>query len=207
MHSKFIAAYGDGQTHRPYPGCYRLIVKQKQDHDVIELLKNGLTPYYLHIKFVHVFFVMIWGWSTAVAYTWYVRGAFLRWQRNPTDETAIRRRNWVIEQFDKGVVLEHIAFPIILITGPLLYALGPWNLTFTWLALKLAIVIFIFVPMEIIDYWLSHFGGNKLRLKARQEHERYEHYVQLHWRFLKASTPIVSIFVPLVIFLAITKPL
>lgn len=173
---------------------------------MIELLRELLGPYYLYVKFIHVFFVMIWSWSTAVAYTWYVKGAFLRWEKNPEDPTVIQRRNWAIEQFDKGVVLEHVAFPIILITGPLLYAIGPWNLDFKWLVAKLLIVLLIFIPLEIIDYWLSHFGGNKLRLKSRNETEKYERAIHQHWRFLKASTPIITIFVPATIFLAITKP-
>lgn len=173
---------------------------------MLDLLREGLAPYYLYIKFVHVFFVMIWSWSTAVAYSCYVKGAFVRWQNNPEDEMAIQRRNWTIEQFDKGVVLEHIAFPIILITGPLLYVIGSWNLSFGWLATKLAIVILVFIPMELCDYWLSHFGGNKEKLRKRNLPEKYERAIQLHWLFLKVSTPLIITFMPLVIFLAITKP-
>lgn len=174
---------------------------------MLETMQNALAPYYVYIKFVHVFFVMIWAWSTAVAYTWYVKGAFLRWEKNPNDPTVIQRRNWAIEQFDKGVVMEHVAFPVILITGPLLYLIGPWTLDFTWLLIKLTVVVFVFVPMEIADYWLSHFGGNKIKLKNNQQMEKYERAIQQHWKFLKVSTPVVTFFVPAVIFLAIVKPM
>lgn len=173
---------------------------------MLDTMREVLGPFYLYIKFVHVFFVMIWGWSTAVAYSWYVKGAFVRWEKNPTDSLAIQRRNWAIEQFDKGVVLEHIAFPVILITGPLLYFIGPWNLSFGWLVAKLAIVILVFVPMELADYWLSHFGGNKEKLRKRNLPEKYERAIQLHWVFLKVSTPLIIVFMPAVIFLAVTKP-
>ncbi len=173
---------------------------------MLEALQSALLPYYTLIKFVHVFFVMIWAWSTAVAYVWYVKGAFLRWEKNPDDPEIIQRRNWAIEQFDKGVVMEHVAFPIILITGPLLYLIGPWNLDFTWLLIKLGIVLLVFVPLEIVDYWLSHFGGNKLKLKKKQQWDKYESAIQQHWKFLKTSTPLIMIFVPAVIFLAIVKP-
>ena len=88
---------------------------------MLEALQSTFAPYYLYIKFVHVFFVMIWAWSTAVAYGWYVKGAFLNWVDNPEDTEIIKRRNYAIEQFDRGVILEHIAFPIILVTGPLLF--------------------------------------------------------------------------------------
>lgn len=168
--------------------------------------RDALAPAYLYIKFVHVFFVMIWSWSTAVAYSWYVKGAFLRWERNPGDALAIQRRNWAIEQFDKGAMLEHIAFPVVLVTGLMLYAIGPWNLEFHWLAVKLVVIALVFVPMEACDYWLSHFGGNKERLRKRNLPERYERAIRLHWRFLKISTPLITVFMPLVIFLAVTKP-
>lgn len=170
-------------------------------------VRELLAPAYIYIKFIHVFFVMIWSWSTAVAYSWYVKGAFLRWERNPDDATAVQRRNWAIEQFDRGVVLEHVAFPVILITGPLLYFIGPWTLSFHWLAIKLCVVAFVFVPMEIFDYYLSHFGGNKESLRKRNLPEKYEWAIRKHWQFLKVSTPLISIFMPLVIFLAVTKPL
>lgn len=173
---------------------------------MLDTLRETLGPFYLHIKFIHLFFVMIWSWSTAVAYSWYVKGAFLRWERNPDDAKAIQRRNWAIEQFDKGAIMEHVAFPVILITGPLLYFIGPWNLEFKWLVAKLAIVLLIFVPMEIYDYWLAHFGGNKEKLRKRNLPEKYERAIQLHWQFLKASTPLIMIFVPATIYLAVTKP-
>lgn len=174
---------------------------------MLETIQSAFAPYYIYIKFVHVFFVMIWAWSTAVAYTWYVKGTFLRWEKNPNDPTLIERRNWAIEQFDKGVVMEHIAFPVILITGPILYLIGPWSLDFTWMLVKLTVVVFIFVPMEIADYWLSHFGGNKAKLKHKQQMDKYEQAIQQHWKFLKLTTPVVMLFVPAVIFLAIVKPM
>lgn len=176
------------------------------DAALLDSLRSALAPSYLYIKFIHLFFVMIWGWSTAVAYSWYVKGAFLRWEKNPRDAQAIQRRNWAIEQFDKGVVLEHVAFPIILVTGPLLWFIGPWNLDFKWLVVKLAIVALIFVPMEVCDYWLSHFGGNKEKLRRRNLPEQYERAIHLHWQFLKISTPLIIVFMPAVVFLAVTKP-
>lgn len=173
---------------------------------MLDVLRETLAPAYLYIKFVHVFFVMIWGWSTAVAYSWYVKGAFLRWEKQPTDPIILQRRNWAIEQFDKGAVLEHVAFPVILLTGPLLYFIGPWNLQFHWLVAKLLVVALIFVPMEICDYWLSHFGGNKEKLRKKNLPEKHEWAIRTHWQFLKITTPVISFFMPLVIFLAITKP-
>jgi hypothetical protein len=173
---------------------------------MIETLQSTFSSYYLYIKFVHVFFVMMWSWSTAVAYGWYVKGAFLSWEINPDDPKSIARRNWAIEQFDKGVVLEHIAFPIILVTGPLLWIIGGWNHENPWFLLKILVVVFIFAPIEIVDYYLSHFGGNKYKLRMRGESVKYERAIRQHWLFLRITTPLIIVFMPMAIFLAIVKP-
>lgn len=173
---------------------------------MLQAVQEALAPYYLYIKFVHLFFVMIWSWSTSVAYTWYLKGAYLRWQRNPDDPVAIERRNYMQEQFDKGAVLEHVAFPIVLITGPLLFWVGNWSTDFVWLAIKLLVVTFIFLPMEAFDYWLSHFGGNKEKLRKQGRMDLYELNMKRHWLFLRVSTPLIVVFMPLVVFLAVVKP-
>lgn len=67
-------------------------------------------------------------------------------------------------------------------------------------------MVLVFVPMELADYWLSHFGGNKEKLRKRNLPEKYERAIRLHWAFLKVSTPLITIFMPAAIFLAVTKP-
>lgn len=173
---------------------------------MLDTIQALLAPYYLYIKFIHLFFVMIWAWSTAVAYSWYVRGAFINWERNPDDPELVRRRNYAIEQFDRGVVLEHVAFPVVLVTGPLLWIVTGWSLDDAWFFLKLLIVVLVFLPLEAFDYHLSHFGGNKRSLRLRGESAKYELAIRQHWTFLKISTPVVVAFVPLVVFLAVVKP-
>lgn len=173
---------------------------------MLETIKELLLPFYLEIKFIHIIFMAVWFMSTAVAYSWFVQVAFFQAEKRPNDEEYQRRKAWALEQFDKGVVLEHVAFPILLITGPLLYWLSGWEIGLNWLGLKLLIVIGIFIPMEILDYWLSHFGGNKTYLKKLGDQARYEKIVGWHWQFLRKSTPIVAIFIPAIIYLAVVKP-
>ena len=173
---------------------------------MLESLQGALAPYFLYIKFVHVFAVMIWGWSTAVAYGWYVKGAFIRWEQNPEDPALVQRRNYAIEQFDKGAIMEHVAFPVVIVTGPLLWVISGWGPDTSWFLLKLLIVVFVFLPMELVDYHLAHFGGNKRRLRLRGASEQYERAIGQHWLFLKVTTPLVMVFIPLVVFLAIVKP-
>jgi uncharacterized membrane protein len=174
----------------------------------LDAIRSAFAPYYLYIKFVHLLAVMIWSFSTAVAYVWYVRSAYLGWQRDSENEEAKRRRDWAMEHFDRGVVLEHVAFPVVIITGPLLFIVGGWSvgLSLTWLLTKIAIVVLVFVPMEAVDYWLSHFGGNKHRIRRQGDLEKYERYMARHWLFLRITTPIVITTIPAVIFLAVVKP-
>lgn len=173
---------------------------------MLELIREYLGPHYLIIKFIHVFAVMAWSWSTAVAYTSYLKPAYMKWRKNPDDPVLKQRRDWAFEQFDRGAVIEHTAFPVLLISGGLLFALGGWNLGFHWLLLKLCIVVFVFFPIEIADYWLSHMGGNKYRIRTQGSPEKYQRYIQHHWLFFKITTPLITIFMPMVIFLAIVKP-
>src|SRR3546814_940342 len=108
---------------------------------IMDALRQWLSPWYLEIKFVHLAAVMAWLWSTSVAYVHYLLPAFHAWRRNPDDEGVIALRDWVMDRFDRGAVIEHIAFPIVMISGPLLYWVGGWDSSATWLMIKLLIVV------------------------------------------------------------------
>src|SRR3546814_6712555 len=123
---------------------------------------------------------MAWLWSTSVAYVHYLLPAFHAWRRNPDDEGVIALRDWVMDRFDRGAVIEHIAFPIVMISGPLLYWVGGWDSSATWLMIKLLIVVGFFLPIECFDYHLSHLGGNKRKALASggtQHRERKLHQI------------------------------
>ena len=167
---------------------------------------DALAPYYEVIKLIHVLAVMVWLFSTAVGYQNYVVPAFKQWMSTPDDEQAIAMRNLSIERFDDGVVLEHIAFPVILITGTALWLISGYGAESDWFVLKMLIVIGIFLPIEIVDYHLSHFGGNKKKLRLAGKMEEYERNVQLHWRFLVSVTWPIVFFGLTVVSLAILKP-
>jgi uncharacterized membrane protein len=173
---------------------------------MIALLQTTLAPYYIYIKFVHVVFVMMWVFSTSVAYAYFLLPVMKAWRRNPQDGEVIVMRDWIMERFDEGVLYEHIAFPMILITGPLLYVVGGWNTGVGWLDLKLLILIGLFIPVEIADYYMSHFGGNKRKIRDSGDMEKYESYIHKHWWFFLVTTPAVMIYGVLMVFLAITKP-
>jgi hypothetical protein len=173
----------------------------------LEELRTVLMPWYLQVKFIHLFMVAMWSFSTAVAYRNYIVPAFRAWQREPDNTARIARRNDFMERFDKGAVLEHVAFPVVLATGLLMVWLAgwPWQ-ELNWLGLKLGIVLIIFLPIEFVDYYISHMGGNKKKIRATGNMERYEAMTVFHWKFFRVSTPLIVVFIPLIFYLAVTKP-
>ncbi|MCC5867025.1 MAG: hypothetical protein JJU27_00825 [Gammaproteobacteria bacterium] len=174
---------------------------------MIGLLQDLLAPFYLQLKFIHLLAVMVWVWSTSVAYAYYLVPVFKAWRRNPGDEGVIELRNWVMERFDHGASYEHIAFPIVLLTGPLLYIAGGWSTSAAWLTLKILIIVGVFLPIEICDYYISHLGGNKRRIRETGDMVRYEQAIHRHWWFFLVTSGPVMVFAMAVIYLAVTKPI
>tara|TARA_R110002110_G_scaffold196495_2_gene406292 strand:+ start:308 stop:832 length:525 start_codon:yes stop_codon:yes gene_type:complete len=173
---------------------------------MLDLFAQSLAPYYLQIKFLHLLFVAAWFMSTAVGYSNYVIPLFRSWQKDPDNIDKARLRNWAFERFDDGVVLEHIAFPMILITGPMLMLAGGWTPAYGWFAMKLVMVVLVFLPLEAIDYYLSHIGLNKEKLRLAGKVQAYETAIHTHWWFLVISTPVVIVSIPFTIYLAVVKP-
>ncbi|MEM6484005.1 MAG: hypothetical protein AAF662_03320 [Pseudomonadota bacterium] len=111
-----------------------------------------------------------------------------------------------MERFDDGAILEHIAFPVVLTTGLLLMVTGGWSPASGWFAMKMVIVVLVFLPVEFSDYHLAHFGGNKLAIRSNGSTVEYESTIRRHWFFLVVSTPVVIVSISYVLFLAIAKP-
>jgi uncharacterized membrane protein len=167
---------------------------------------EALAPYYLYIKFVHVFFVMMWAMSALGAYVFYLRSTIYQLEENPGDEKLEERLNWAYEQFDKTVILEHIAFPIVLLTGMMLFYATGWALETPWLFVKLVIVVGFFIPLEILDFWIAHVWGARVTRGREEDPWAWAAMRSVHWKFLKTTAPMVRYSVPVVIFLAVVKP-
>jgi uncharacterized membrane protein len=167
---------------------------------------EAIAPYYIYLKFVHLAAVMAWAFSTSHAFVFYLVPIFRQWRKTPGNVDVIKMRNWAMERFDEGAIIEHVAFPIVIITGLLMLATGVWSVDAGWLVLKLAIVTTIMIPIEIADYYLSHFGGNKAGLRLKGRHARYESMIRVHWLFFLITTPVITVFVSAIVFLAVVKP-
>jgi uncharacterized membrane protein len=174
-----------------------------------DTLQQFLAPYYLYIKMVHVPLAFLWLFSVIMGYAHYLVPVMQAWRRDSSDPGLTLMRNWVFERFDEGVSVEHFAYPLLLLTGVLLFIAGGWGPQAGWLMLKLSIVIVVTVPMEVVDYYISHLNGNKCYLRDKEgepDWERYETAMHRHWWFFLITTPMIGFMVVSIIYLAFTKP-
>lgn len=174
-----------------------------------ETFHHALAPYYLYIKMIHVPAAFLWLFSVTMGYMHYLVPVMQAWRRNPTDSGLTLMRNWVFERFDAGVSVEHVAYPVLLVTGILLFIAGGWGPQSGWLMMKIAIVIVVTVPMEGIDYYISHLNGNKRYLRDQHDEpdwEVYEQALHRHWWFFLVTTPVIGLMVVSIMYLAFTKP-
>jgi VanZ family protein len=174
---------------------------------VIEELRAAIGPYYLYIKAIHVLSAAIWGFSTAVAWAYFLKPALRAARRHPEDATLRTRRDVFMERFDKGASLEHVAFAFLLLTAVLMLWIAQVDLTrWSFITALLWLGVLIIVPMEAFDIYLSHLGGNKARVRATGDSERYEKMMDWHWKFLRLTEPVVIVLVPIMFVIAIAKP-
>lgn len=174
---------------------------------VFEELRTALTAYYPQIKWLHVVSAAVWSFSTAVAYSWYLKPVLRASYRHP-ENTGLRacRDDWM-DRFDRGAQMEHYALIVLVVTSLLMLWIGQIDLArWSFFTAMFWIGIVVILPMELIDIWLAHLGGNKAKVRASGDTERHERVMDLHWRFLRISEPIVVVLIPTMFYLGIVKP-
>jgi hypothetical protein len=174
---------------------------------VIEEMRLALGPFYLYIKALHVFSVGIWSFSTAVAWSFYLKPALRAARRNPEDPTLRARRDEFMRRFDSGTWLEHVAFVLLVLSAAVMLWITQVDLTrWSFVTLMFWLGIFVILPMEVIDIYLSHLGGNKAHLRDKGDSEGYERAMEWHWTFFCITEPLVIVLVPTMFLIAIVKP-
>jgi len=173
----------------------------------VDEFRAFFDPYFLAIKAVHVLAASLWGFSTAVAYLYFVKPAFRRVDRRPDDPGVRAIRDRSMEAFDRGAAIEHWALLVLIVTAVLLLWLGRVDLT-RWnsVTAMVWVGVLVILPLEGLDIYLAHLGGNKERIRLSGDMERYERMLALHRTFLRASEPVIMILVPAMFFIAIAKP-
>lgn len=172
----------------------------------MESLTAFVAANFYYVKFVHVIFAFLWGLAVPPAFTIYVRRAMNDYNADPTNAELERRMWWAWDQADKLIVLEHIAWPVLLITGPLLFLASGWTLSHPWIILKLSIIIIIYIPLEAYDIWFSHYYSAYAEARKNENPEGYKKMRADQVRFFRIVSPIVRTTIPLLWFLAIVKP-
>ncbi len=170
-------------------------------------IRAALGPFYLYIKAVHVISAAVWSFSTAVAWVYYLKPALRAARRHPDDPRRRARRDELMERFDRGAAIEHVAFAFLVVTAGLMLWLGRFDLSrWSFVTAKVWIGVLVIVPMEAFDIYLSHMGGNKARIRATGDDARYERMMHLHWIFLRITEPIIVFLVPAMFVIAVAKP-
>jgi len=174
---------------------------------VIEELRMAIAPFYLYVKAIHVLVAAVWSFSTVVAWVFYLKPTLRSALKHPDDAVRRARRDEFMERFDRGAGWEHVALVLLVLTAFLMLWIGQVDLTrWSFITAMLWIGIIVILPMEAFDIYLSHMGGNKARIRATGDSERYEQVMALHWTFFRITEPIVVVLVPMMFVLAVAKP-
>jgi len=171
-----------------------------------DAITNFSIDYFPYIKFVHVFFAFLWGLSVPPAYSVFVKNAIRAARANPGDEELQRREYWAWDQLDKLIVVEHIAWPVLIITGPILFLGSGWQLTDTWLMLKLLIIVIVYVPLEAHDIWFTHVYAARAEANKEADPEGYRIARERQLAYFRFISLTVRVTIPVLYFLAIVKP-
>jgi hypothetical protein len=107
--------------------------------------------------------------------------------------------------------VQHLGLFLLLGSGVLLLSMyGYAALDWTWIQFKIALVLFVVLPIEAMDIWFGHrklprqFSSQNRKIdsiKKMTPLELYEH------RFVPVSLPILLVTVIVIMWLAIAKPI
>jgi len=107
--------------------------------------------------------------------------------------------------------VEHLGLLLLLASGVLLLSIyGHAALSWTWLEIKLALVIGVVLPIEIIDIWFGHVRLPRwfaTRKRPGAGYRAYDAYAAYERKFVPISLPLLLAAVVAILWLAIAKPL
>lgn len=173
----------------------------------MEALQEAVSPYYFWIKGIHVLSAAVWSFSTAVAYAYYLKPAIVAVRRHPNDAARRARLDDFMERFDRGAIFEHVALALMIATALLMIWIRDVDLLrWSFIPFLFWLGVIVITPMELVDIWLAHLGGNKTRVRQAGDPERYDRVLGWHLTFLRVTEPLVLVLVPTAFLVAIVKP-
>jgi hypothetical protein len=106
--------------------------------------------------------------------------------------------------------VEHLGLLMLLVSGVMLViAYGHPALDWTWLRIKLALVVCVIIPIEVVDIWFGHvrlprwFAGGEPPAAGKASRDAYEAYER---KFVPVSLPVLLMTVVVILWLAVAKP-
>lgn len=172
----------------------------------MELIQNFAREHLVVIKALHIIFATMWAFAVIGSYFFYVIPAMRQLAKEPSNPEMVRRGHWVLEQFDRVTILQHVGFIGILCTGPLLFASGIVDYRSGWFIAKMAIVIPLFIPAEIYGMWYTHIKSARMTRNKDADPEAYAAFRRRNDKLLYVGIIPTVVLIPSVLFLALTKP-
>jgi hypothetical protein len=132
----------------------------------------------------------------ATLYPLLVRGA----RRRGEDEVVARRR------FQPLIAIQFASFALVLVTGYLQMRSHGWSLAYPrWLALKIGIVAFVFVPLEAFLAYVAAFWIRP-GLDAGPASRQLERGASMQGMAWAIALPLGVLALPVVLWLSLARP-
>lgn len=156
---------------------------------------------YTLLKLIHIGAFLFWLGPALGA--WFV----LKFSQKETGELSATT-SLVYRVFFFTIWLEHIALLVLLSTG-VLQAIQYSMFEMVWLQQKVLVIMFLIIPLELIDIWLGNWKVRRLIEQRNSGRElstgEYSLIRFYHKEFTYVSLALIPISVALIMWLAISK--
>lgn len=156
------------------------------------------------VKVVHLGALVVWLGPSGGAWLVLMQARREMGELNPVT-------HYLYQGFLRILWLEHLGFATMLASGlVMIHMYGSGAMEIHWLRLKLAVVVFVVLPIEIADLWFSHRALPGIFTLRRPE-VPYESGEQrlldlYHRRFTPVALPLLLAAIVVVMWLAVAKP-
>lgn len=155
------------------------------------------------VKLLHIAGLILWLGPSGGAWL------LVQLSKRRLDQQSTEYRE-LYRDFVKFFWVEHFGLLLILGSGVLLALMyGNTLLALKWFQLKIALVLFVLLPLEVIDIWFGHIrlpdqlSSQKRDTKVKTKSNALELYER---RFVPIALPILLLTVIIIMWLAIAKP-
>lgn len=172
----------------------------------MDVIQNFALTHLVAIRALHIVSATMWAFAVLGSYFFYVIPAMRQVAKEPSNPELIRRGHWVLEQFDRVTILQHVGFLGILCTGPLLFLSGIAGFSNGWFVAKMIIVIGLFIPSELFAAWYVHIKSARMTRNKDVDPEAYAAFRRRNDKLLYVGILPTVVLIPSVLFLALIKP-